>query len=302
MVTNSKNIQGVNKFAVRLTPKNRGLQSGKTIKSTSSGQEDFFLSSAPKIPECSEELKNLLDTFLSGSLDTKRAKLDSQTSKRKAKSKITKPKKFNGFFAFRSYYSRSINDVVYQRSLSRKLAQLWAIEPNQDVWNRYAIEYNRSLDDLPFCEWLEKTLNGPVQAANSKAIQENTNSNNNTLVNLQTFLDSYIEQMEQLFENKEFFEEVIPGIYTAPIYNHSDPSNLNSISPMLALKIQTQNFFELINNANTADLTSLKIENQRLNETMRQEYPTRKSGAHSDKVDMDILCIDPSFFNLLFSR
>lgn len=303
MVANSKNIQGVNKFAVKLSPKKSGLHSGKAKKSTSSGgQNDFFLSSAPKIPECSKELKSLLNKFLSESSETKQTKIDPKESKRK-KTKSTKSKKFNGFFAFRSYYSKSINNVVYQRSLSKKLANLWAIEPNQDVWNRYAIEYNRSLDDSPFCEWLEKTLNGPVWVAKtSKVIQENTNSNNNTPTHLEALQANYIMQMDQLFENKGFLEDAVPGIYNGPMYNHSVSSNLDSISPMLTLKIKTVDFFEPINSINTADHTSLEIQNWRSNEITKEDYSTRKNAVHNDKFDMEILSIDPNFFNLFSNK
>lgn len=83
---------------------------------------------------------------------------DMKMSTRKSRIRCKKTRCLNGFMAFRSFYSRSISNVEHQRELSTLLGKLWKDEPNREIWNRYAIEYNSQAINQDFVDWLFRAL------------------------------------------------------------------------------------------------------------------------------------------------
>lgn len=123
------------------------------------------LSLISKIPDSSEELLGLLDSLNSHkkkkltTIKPKLSKLSTPVNKRKSKTKSKKhfTKRFNGFTAFRTYYSQMVSDTSCQTHLSRQLAKMWKTEVRQDVWQNYAILYNSTKEEVSFMKWLMKT-------------------------------------------------------------------------------------------------------------------------------------------------
>ncbi|RLV83124.1 Mating-type-like protein ALPHA1 [Meyerozyma sp. JA9] len=76
-----------------------------------------------------------------------------------SKGRKVKCAKINGFFAFRSFYAKSIKNIHYQKILSSLLSSAWKVEESKDTWRRYAIIYNESRRDSDFVHWLCKSLN-----------------------------------------------------------------------------------------------------------------------------------------------
>lgn len=118
----------------------------------------IFFSELPPLPEPSPGLQDVLERYNEkrGSDCSGQFLFSCSNHKRKSRSKTGH--RLNGFMAFRSFYSRSVFDVEHQRQLSSILGSLWKNEPRQDVWNRYAIEYNSRATKEDFIEWLTRTL------------------------------------------------------------------------------------------------------------------------------------------------
>ncbi|CCE85849.1 Piso0_005485 [Millerozyma farinosa CBS 7064] len=133
----------------------------------------LFLTELPSLPSPSLELKNILLNFSSANHDFDNDEWDffglgldskghKKTTSRRYKPKGRRTRSLNGFMAFRSFYSRSISNVEHQRQLSSLLGSLWQTEPNKNIWNRYAIEYNTRATNQDFVEWLCKALSLPL--------------------------------------------------------------------------------------------------------------------------------------------
>lgn len=119
----------------------------------------FFFSDLPSLPFPSTDLQDVLVKYNQmndgGSyVDSLFNPLSIKKKSRRCKLRSNKTKCLNGFLAFRSFYSRSIFNVDHQRQLSSLLGKLWRKEPNQEVWNRYAIEYNNQASNQDFVGWL----------------------------------------------------------------------------------------------------------------------------------------------------
>ncbi|KAH3666367.1 hypothetical protein OGAPHI_003546 [Ogataea philodendri] len=118
----------------------------------------LFVSDFPRIPAESPYLQSLLKTYVQtqskSCVRTKRRKNSDGNRLRNSKSR----RGINGFMAFRSYYSRRVSNYHAQKLLSRALAKAWIFEKNQDIWSRYAIEYNHSHSETSFSEWLQNIL------------------------------------------------------------------------------------------------------------------------------------------------
>ena len=159
---NNKKGMGMYKFPIS----KKHISMHKKLPNQATGLTTFYISSTPTIPESSLELKNLLHSYDNIAICSSSGESSkSGTSPKKlikVKTKISKPKRLNGFIAFRSYYSKSINNPSLQRQLSKELAQLWLKEPQQNIWKRYAIEYNRSCENVPFIEWLDSRTGKPT--------------------------------------------------------------------------------------------------------------------------------------------
>lgn len=74
--------------------------------------------------------------------------------KRTKRPKSYMSKRINAFIAFRSYYSRQVNDYDEQISISRFLSVAWKNE-NKELWRSYALLYNSSNSNIPFVDWLQ---------------------------------------------------------------------------------------------------------------------------------------------------
>ncbi|CCE86960.1 Piso0_005485 [Millerozyma farinosa CBS 7064] len=133
----------------------------------------LFLTELPSLPSPSLELKNILLNFSSANNEFDNDEWDffglgsdnkspKKTTPRRYKPKARRTRNLNGFMAFRSFYSRSISNVEHQRQLSSLLGSLWQTEPNKNIWNRYAIEYNTRATNQDFVEWLCKALSLPL--------------------------------------------------------------------------------------------------------------------------------------------
>ena len=120
----------------------------------------IFFSDMPPLPEPSPGLKEVLEKF-NGNGETarnRRSQVEFPLLGHKKRSRSKAGHRLNGFMAFRSFYSRSVYDADHQRQLSSLLGSLWKNEPKQDVWNRYAIEYNSRASKEDFIEWLTRVL------------------------------------------------------------------------------------------------------------------------------------------------
>jgi hypothetical protein len=78
--------------------------------------------------------------------------------------------RLNGFIAFRAFYSQDICDPTNQRELSKALSKVWSeSEELQQVWTRYAAEYNSQYPDnstTPFVTWLLHMTDGKTGERN----------------------------------------------------------------------------------------------------------------------------------------
>lgn len=112
----------------------------------------FYISrDLPQLPKPSSELKRVLIQFNNENLK--------QCTKRKRRLVSKKRGKMNAFMAFRAFYSRCIFSSERQRQLSILLSKFWAKDTDQEVWRRYAHEYNNDNTLEDFIEWLCKALN-----------------------------------------------------------------------------------------------------------------------------------------------
>lgn len=118
------------------------------------GHISFFLSSFPELPAESVTVMQTLDKLKQKSLTYKRIKPKRQYSVNRRRGKTS----LNGFMAYRAYYSKDVDIPKLQIELSRLLASYWKKTKNQQVWNRYAQEFNASTRSLPFLEWLNEAL------------------------------------------------------------------------------------------------------------------------------------------------
>lgn len=112
--------------------------------------DTYYTTTFPPLPKPSQELKQVLITF---------NEFSKTIPNSKKSTKIKKFKKINGFFAFRSFYSRFIKGSELQRRLSKELGVLWKKEVCKDVWVRYAYEYSKLEPQKGFVEWLCERLN-----------------------------------------------------------------------------------------------------------------------------------------------
>lgn len=121
-------------------------------------QHVFSSTDIPDLPIPSSSLKKLLFEFNNLAQDENIIKHPSLARK---KTKTLISYKINGFIAFRSFYAKSIPNPVYQRKLSRSLADIWSEEENKEVWERYSQMYKVSkayLNNKTFVEWLCERL------------------------------------------------------------------------------------------------------------------------------------------------
>lgn len=157
----------MNRFSVGKTS-NRNKEQRRWTKSKKSEKNEqkltkvqvIFFSEIPPLPEPSPGLKEVLERFNGNGENARcrRSQVEVPFLGHKKRSRSKTGHRLNGFMAFRSFYSRSVFDAEYQRQLSSILGSLWKNEPKQDVWNRYAIEYNSRASKEDFIEWLTRVL------------------------------------------------------------------------------------------------------------------------------------------------
>nr|BBD18017.1 putative transcription factor [Ogataea minuta] len=131
------------------------------IQNEMNGSQYFMASELPQLPDASPTLRKLLNDYRSqnSSLVTSRKRKKSPGSNRITKRSTSKRRRsLNGFMAFRSFYSQNIDTYKSQKDLSSALAKVWNLEKNQNIWNRYAAEYNISCTTASFVSWLKLKL------------------------------------------------------------------------------------------------------------------------------------------------
>lgn len=133
-------------------------------KSRNKSVQVVFFSDFPSLPTPSMDLQKILVKFNQDQIEGNLWKSNTNMSLRKNKSRWKKTRCLNAFIAFRSFYSRSISNVEQQRQLSKLLGELWKNEPNQAIWNRYAIEYNSLSVNQEFVDWLLTALGLDLQS------------------------------------------------------------------------------------------------------------------------------------------
>lgn len=120
-------------------------------------QENVAIPLLPPLPQPSEHLKSVLLTI--NNMEHSSMSVTASRPSFSSKGRKVKCAKINGFFAFRSFYAKSIKNIHYQKILSSLLSSAWKVEESKDTWRRYAIIYNESRRDSDFVHWLCKSLN-----------------------------------------------------------------------------------------------------------------------------------------------
>lgn len=120
-------------------------------------QEIVAIPLLPPLPQPSEHLKSVLLTI--NNMDHSNMSATASRPSFSGKGRKVQCAKINGFFAFRSFYAKSIKNIHYQRILSSLLSAAWKAEESKETWRRYAIIYNESRRDSDFVQWLCKSLN-----------------------------------------------------------------------------------------------------------------------------------------------
>lgn len=111
----------------------------------------FQATKVPPLPKPSIPLKQVLDTLHIGIPSKGKAK---RGPKPKKKKRETQRRVINGFIAYRTFYSRSLQDATLQKELSRQLGKLWENEPDRKTWDCYASQYNATGGNDSFIDWL----------------------------------------------------------------------------------------------------------------------------------------------------
>ncbi|CAY72149.1 uncharacterized protein PAS_chr4_1001 [Komagataella phaffii GS115] len=99
-------------------------------------------------------------------------------------------KRINAFIAFRSYYSRQVNDYNKQISISRLLSVAWKNE-NKELWRSYALLYNSSNSNIPFVDWLQ--TKGPKNSKRTSTVTKSFISWNELLSTRNKIEDVFLD-------------------------------------------------------------------------------------------------------------
>ncbi|ODV65275.1 hypothetical protein HYPBUDRAFT_154089 [Hyphopichia burtonii NRRL Y-1933] len=128
------------------------LRQNSSKKEPTSTQITLQADKLPDLPTPPSKLQNILIEF-------NRLNEDSLRSvKKKSRPKNSK-RTINGFFAFRTFYSKSIFKPDHQRQLSSLLAEAWREEKKKSIWDKYAVVYRLQAPDIGFFDWLCANLN-----------------------------------------------------------------------------------------------------------------------------------------------
>ncbi|ODV95197.1 hypothetical protein PACTADRAFT_33775 [Pachysolen tannophilus NRRL Y-2460] len=134
--------------------KEQGSRASEQTAKNQAREYFFSFSSLPPLPKIPDNLKDKLEVYASKYVTKEKGKIHQSKVAKKMK------KKMNGFMAYRSFYTKNINNVTQQTELSAILAKSWSMDDvNQTIWKRYATQYNKESSNTPFVEWLHKELN-----------------------------------------------------------------------------------------------------------------------------------------------
>jgi hypothetical protein len=143
-------LGAVTKFAIS----GRKLRLYLSRSNKSPSHFEHYTTKLPDIPRASEALLKVLEEFQPPNL---LVSLDNSTAR--GVKRVTKKKPHvNGFLAYRIYYCSRLQSLVnmdQQRKFSTLISKVWKDEQHKDSWKRFASEYNRSVTNLPFPEWLQ---------------------------------------------------------------------------------------------------------------------------------------------------
>lgn len=140
----------------------------------------------PALPKPSKKLESILLKF---NKHTNRLIIGKEPCRAPRKRKSTQKRRINGFIAFRAFYSRSIRDPAVQKQLSTMLGKVWGAEPNQHVWDCYALRYNETGGQEEFMTWLMQNLKSKKPCQSTTVIRRRISKN----IQFKNVEDVYLE-------------------------------------------------------------------------------------------------------------